>query len=283
MGSENRKGFKNSEKREYHTESFGIFFGVGSLLYSGRSPFQKIEVFSNDTFGKVLLLDGLVQTTEKDEFFYHEMLVHPACVVHSSLNNVLIIGGGDGGTLKEVLRYPVKRVCHVEIDQDVVSVSNRYFPWLSAAQNDERYELCINDGVDYLRHSEETFDVVLIDSSEPIGPSTVLHERPFYELVKTRLNPGGIIVPQLGSPFYHLDFIRGCVSIFGELFSQSKLYIGPVPTYPGGSWCYGFLSDGDDPLQIKRNPPPGLKYYNQDIHRAAFALPSFMTGTPVSS
>ena len=128
MGSDNQKGQQNLEKREYHTESFGVFFRAGSLLYSGSSPYQKIEVFENDTFGKVLLLDGLVQITEKDEFFYHEMLVHPACLTHASLTNVLIIGGGDGGALKEVLRYPVKRVCHVEIDQDVISVSKNYFP-----------------------------------------------------------------------------------------------------------------------------------------------------------
>ena len=280
MGSDNQKSQQNLEKREYHTESFGIFFRVGSLLYSESSPFQKIEVFANDTFGKVLLLDGLVQTTEKDEFFYHEMLVHPACLTHPSLSNVLIIGGGDGGVLKEVLRYPVKRVCHVEIDPHVISVSKKYLPWLSQAQNDERYELFIDDGAEFLRSTEEKFDVVLIDSSEPLGPSAALHERPFYESVKRCLNPGGIIVPQLGSPLYPLDFIKGCVSFFGELFAEAKLYVGPVPTYPGGSWCYGYLSDGSDPFQIKRNPPPGLKYYNKDIHRAAFALPAFMTVKP---
>jgi len=283
MGSDIQKSKQNLEKREYHTESFGIFFEVGTLLYSGSSDFQKIEVFENDTFGKVLLLDGLVQTTEKDEFFYHEMLVHPACVTHPSLNNVLIIGGGDGGTLKEVLRYPVKGVCHVEIDRDVISVAKKYFPWLSEAQGDERYELFVEDGAEFLRNTDKKFDVVLIDSSEPTGPSAVLHERPFYESIKRCLNPGGIIVPQLGSPLYHLDFIKGCASFFGDLFVEAKLFVGPVPTYPGGSWCYGFLSDGTDPLQIKRSPPPGLKYYNQDIHRAAFALPAFMTDALVSS
>ena len=283
MGSENRKGQNDLEKREYHTESFGIFFRGGSLLYSGNSPFQKIEVFANDTFGKVLLLDGLVQTTEEDEFFYHEMLAHPACVTHPSLDNVLIIGGGDGGTLKEILRYPVKRICHVEIDLDVVSVSNKYFPWLSEAQNDARYELFIEDGAKFLRNTEEKFDVVIIDSSEPIGPSAALHERPFYESVIERLNPGGIIVPQLGSPLYHLDFIKDCVSFLRELFTETRLYIGPVPTYPGGSWCYGFLSNGTNPFQIVRTLPPGLKYYNLDIHRAAFALPTFLMDSVVSS
>lgn len=283
MRSDGQKSNQYLEKREYHTESFGIFFKVGTLLYSGDSDFQKIEVIENDTFGKVLLLDGLVQTTEKDEFYYHEMLVHPAFVAHPSLNDVLIIGGGDGGTLKEVLRYPVKRVCHVEIDQDVISVAKKYFPWLSDAQSDERYELFVEDGAEFLHGTDMKYDVVLIDSSEPIGPSAALHERPFYESIKRCLNPGGIIVPQLGSPLYHLDFIRGCASFFSDLFAQARLFVGPVPTYPGGSWCYGFLSDGNDPLRIKQNPPPGLKYYNQDIHRAAFALPAFMTDALVSS
>jgi len=283
MGSDNQKNKLNWEIREYHTESFGIFFRSGSLLFSGNSPFQKIEVFANDTFGKVLLLDGLVQTTEKDEFFYHEMLAHPACATQPSLDSVLIIGGGDGGTLKEVLRYPVKRVCHVEIDLDVISVATKYFPWLSEAQNDERYELYVEDGAEFLRRTEEMFDVVLVDSSEPIGPSAALHERPFYESVMRCLNPGGVIVPQLGSPFYHLDFINECVSFFGELFAEPKLYIGPAPTYPGGSWCYGFLSEGTDPFQVVRTLPPGLKYYTQDIHRAAFVLPAFMIDATVNS
>jgi len=269
--------------REYHTDSFGIFFRTESTLYSGDSSFQKIEVFANDTFGKVLLLDGLVQTTEKDEFFYHEMLVHPACVTHPSPGTVLILGGGDGGALKEVLRYPVKRVGHVEIDREVLAVAKKHFPWLSEVENDSRYELYVDDGAEFLRRTEEKFDVVLIDSSEPIGPSAALHNRPFYESLKRCLNPGGIVVPQLGSPFYHLAHIKESVSFFEDLFAETHLYTGPVPTYPGGIWCYGFLSDGTAPLQIRRNPPPALKYYNPDIHRAAFALPAFMADTLSSS
>jgi len=276
MKEEDRRNRPVFEKREYHTDSFGIFFGVESILYSGRSRFQNIEIFANKSFGNVLILDGLVQTTEKDEFFYHEMLVHPAFTAHPSPQSALIIGGGDGGITKEILRYPVERVKQVEIDAAVIAASEKFFPWLSSARRDPRYELLIGDGAEYVRTTAEKYDIILVDSSEPIGPSRVLHNKAFYENVKRRLNPEGVIAAQAGSPFYHFPFIQECLSFLKKIFKIARLYTGPVPSYPGGGWCYAFLSAGTDPLQLKKNPPPGLKYYNHDVHKAAFALPAFM-------
>jgi spermidine synthase len=264
------------EIREYHTPSAGVFFTVSTVLYSKQSSYQKIEVFENDSFGRILLLDDLVQTTEKDEFFYHEMLVHPACVTHPFPKDILIIGGGDGGVLKETLRYSVETVCHVEIDAQVIEVGKEHFPWLSPSLEDERVELIISDGLEFLKETDRTFDIIFVDSSEPVGPSAALHRRDFYESSKARLNEKSAVVAQIGSPLYHLDFIKECSNTFKELFQIVRFYVGPAPSYPGGSWCYVFLSDSIDPLNLNRDPLSDLKYYNRETHKAAFALPSFI-------
>jgi spermidine synthase len=273
----NHPGRKISELRESHSPSNGIFFKVTRMLYSGKTHFQKIEIFENENFGRVLFLDGLVQTTEKDEFFYHEMLVHPALMSHSEPKKILIIGGGDGGAIKEVLRYPVDEVWLVEIDSQVIETSKKFFPWLDSALQDKRAKLVIGDGNDFMRETGEKFDVILIDSSDPVGPSTVLHQKSFYKLIKKRLKPKGVVAAQAGALLYHLEQHKAKYSFLKRLFKISRFYTGAVPTYPGGTWCYVFLSDGIDPLaDMKKKPPSGLKYYNPEIHRAAFALPNFL-------
>jgi len=265
-----------SEEREYHSASSGIFFKLKRVLYRGNSPYQKIEIIENEYFGRILLLDGLVQTTERDEFFYHEMLVHPAFVTHPAPQDLLVIGGGDGGVLKEVLRYPIKHTYLVEIDRQVIKVCQEYFPWLSPSLKDKRTELVIADGREFIEKTERTFDIVFVDSSDPGGPSTSLHERDFYKKLKNCLNFGGVVVSQVGSPFYHLESIKKKNAFLKKLFKIVCFYMSPVPTYPGGSWCFVFLSDEIQPLKIKRDPPRGLEYFNLDIHRAAFSLPNFL-------
>jgi len=272
---ENREAVP-SEEREYHSPSSGIFFKLKRLLYRDKSDYQKIEVIENEYFGRVLLLDDLVQTSERDEFFYHEMLVHPAFVSHPSPQNILVIGGGDGGALKEILRYPIEHACLVEIDQQVIDVSKEYFPWLLPSLEDGRTELIIADGSEFIEKIDKKFDIVFIDSSDPTGPSTSLHEKGFYENLKRCLNLEGIVVLQAGSPFYHLESIKKKDAFLKKLFKNVCFYTSPVPTYPGGSWCFVFLSDEVEPLKIKRDPPRGLKYFNLDIHQAAFSLPNFM-------
>ena len=172
------------EKKEYHGETFGIFFEAPQLLYSKDSQYQKIEVFENKDFGRILFLDGLVQTTEWDEFFYHEMLAHPALIVHPDPKEVLVIGGGDGGALKEILRYKIKHALLVEIDSEVIEISLEYFPWLSQSLKNEKVELLIEDGIKFIEKTEKMFDVVFVDSSEPVGPSSGLHEKDFYIKLK---------------------------------------------------------------------------------------------------
>jgi spermidine synthase len=265
-----------TEAREYQTETSGLFFKIRKLLKSGSSEYQRIDVFENPDWGKVLLLDGLVQTTERDEYYYHEMLVHPAFIVHPEPKNVLIIGGGDGGVLREVLRYPVKKAVLVEIDEQVIQAASTHFPWLKPSLEDSRARLIVQDGRAFVEQTEDRFDVVIIDSSEPIGPSSPLHEKEFYERLKSRMNPGGIVTAQVASPFFQMDQIEKKHFFFKDLFKVARFYLGTVPTYPGGSWCYIFLSDSEDPMDIKRDPVPGLKVFNVETYRAAFALPNFM-------
>jgi spermidine synthase len=268
---------KKTEAREYQTPASGIFFTVKEVLYEGRSKFQRIEIIRNKDYGRVLLLDGLVQTTERDEFYYHEMLVHPALTSHARPKNVLIIGGGDGGALREVLKHPVEKAWLVEIDGKVIEACRDHFPWLKATFRDPRAELVVEDGNVFIDKVRETFDVILVDSSDPVGPSTVLHQEAFYRKLKAKLNPGGIIAAQAGSLMLHLDSHARKSVFLKRIFRHSPLYLGPVPTYPVGMWCYNFLSDAVDPAKIKTlYVPDGLKYFNPDVYRAAFALPNFL-------
>jgi len=264
------------EKREYHSCSNGIFFEIKSTLYKKKSRFQEIEVIENPYFGHMLFLDELVQTTEKDEFFYHEMLIHPAMVTHSDPRQVLIIGGGDGGALKQALCHPIEEVRMVEIDPDVIAVAKKYFPWLLPSLEDERTSIVIADGRKFLEDSRGEYDVVFIDSSEPIGPSVTLHERSFYKLIKDSLSPQGIACAQVGAPFFQMESLKRAKNDLEDIFRIVRFYLAPVPTYPGGNWCYVYLSDQVDPFAIKREPPTDLLYYNLEIHKAAFALPNYL-------
>lgn len=266
-----------TEARENQTGSSGIFFRTDKVLYEGQSKFQHIEIVRNKDFGRILILDGLIQTTERDEFYYHEMLVHPALSAHARPEKVLIVGGGDGGAMREVLKHPVKKVWMVEIDDKVVDACRKHFPWLKEDFKDKRAELVIDDGNEFIRRTDEKFDVILVDSSDPVGPSTVLHEERFYKSLKDKLNEGGIIAAQAGSMMIHLESHVAKNRFIRRLFKHALFYIGPVPTYPVGSWTYNFLSDDIDPLEVaKLRIPKGLKFYNDDIHWAAFALPNFM-------
>jgi spermidine synthase len=264
------------EFREFQTPSSGIFFKAGRLLHSGKSVFQKIEVIENASYGRVLFLDGLVQTTDRDEFFYHEMLAHPALTAHPRPRSLLIVGGGDGGLLRQALAYPLERVVLCEIDPEVIKVSRAYFPWLEPCLRDRRVELVLADANAFVLSSAEEFDIILVDSSDPVGPSAVLHQRRFYERLKNILGPQGIVAAQAGSLLLHLDSFRRENAFLRKMFEIVRFYLGPAPTYPGGTWCYTYLSDRSDPLWIRRQPPAGLRYYNREIHEAAFNLPNLL-------
>jgi spermidine synthase len=264
------------ELREFQTPWSGLFFKAERVLHSGTSAFQKIEVVENRTYGRVLFLDGLVQTTDRDEFFYHEMLAHPALTTHPRPRSLLIVGGGDGGLLHQTLAYPLERVVLCEIDPEVIRISKAYFPWLRQSLGDRRVELVLADANTYVLGSGEQFDIILVDSSDPVGPSGVLHQQQFFERLKKILKPQGIVASQAGSLLLHLDSLGRRHAFLSRMFKIVRFYLGPAPTYPGGTWCYNYLSDRSDPLRIRRQPPPGLRYYNREIHEAAFSLPNLL-------
>jgi spermidine synthase len=267
---------QDPEYREFHSDSSGIFFKVQETLHSEKSSFQEIKVIRTEHFGKVLLLDDLVMLTERDEFVYHEMLVHPALIVHPEPKDVLIVGGGDGGTLREVLKHDVRGATMVEIDERVCEVCKRFFPELAQSFQDSRAEIWYEDGIQYVKETDRTFDVVLVDSTDPVGHAAKLFSSEFYGDVKRCLRPNGVLVAQTESPVYHLEFIGKLYRRLAGFFKEVHIYLAAVPTYPGGLWSFTFASDGIDPRAVVRDMPKGLHYYNTEIHRAAFALPTYL-------
>ncbi|HVL90630.1 MAG TPA: polyamine aminopropyltransferase [Actinomycetota bacterium] len=264
----------------------------GTLLHAEESAFQKIEVYEHPTFGRMLVLDGLVQTTTRDEFCYHEMLVHVPMIAVAEPRRVLIIGGGDGGTLRRVLEHAtVTEAVMVEIDETVTTVSREFFPEIAGdAFDDPRATVLFDDGAAYVRDGSEPFDAIVIDSSDPVGPGVVLFSEEFYGQCRVRLNPGGVLSAQIGSPFYFPDEIAMALGNAAKAFPQVKPYVGAVPTYPGTLWGYmlaGERIDTDADTAGKRAAERGLqpRYWTPEIQAGAFAVPAFVaevaSGSPV--
>ncbi len=262
-------------------------FVVDEILYHRPVGQQELILFQNPLFGRMLSLDGVTQVTEADEFIYHEMLTHVPLLAHGAVRRVLVIGGGDGGMVREVLKHAsVERVVMVEIDKGVVDFSKEYLPGLSdGAFDDARLELVIADGADYMRDATEQFDVIIVDSTDPIGPGEVLFTDHFYGHAKARLAEGGVLVTQNGVPFMQGDELRGTMRAFRSLFQVATCYLATVPTYVGGPMAFGFGTDNADLLAIdsatlaarqKAAGPGELRYYTPDVHKGAFALPGYV-------
>lgn len=261
-------------------------FRADKVLFRRPIGQQDLVLFENPIFGRMLSLDGVTQVTEADEFIYHEMLTHVPMLAHGAVKSVLIIGGGDGGMLREVARHGgVERIVMVEIDEGVVTFSKEYLPGVSAgAFDDPRLELTIADGADYMREAAEQFDVIIIDSTDPIGPGEVLFTDHFYGHAKARLLDGGVLVTQNGVPFLQGEELRGTMRAFRSLFSVATCYLATVPTYVGGPMAFGFgtdnaaLLDVDAATLTERQKAAGFdtRYYTPDVHRGAFALPGYV-------
>lgn len=256
------------------------------MLYDSRTDHQRLQVFENPVFGRVLTLDGVVQVTEGDEHIYHEMLTHTPILAHGAARRVLIIGGGDGGMAREVLRHKaVEEVVMVEIDAGVVEFSKKWLPGISAgAFDDARLKLTIADGADYVANADAQFDVVIIDSTDPIGPGETLFTDSFYGRARRRLADGGILVTQNGVPFLQPEELRGTMRAFRALFADATAYLATVPTYAGGPMAFGWGTDGqaretsEEVLAGRMDATglTGLRYYTPAVHKAAFALPGYV-------
>ncbi|MEX5729021.1 spermidine synthase [Rhodovulum iodosum] len=255
------------------------------LLYDSETDHQRLRVFTNPRFGRVLTLDGVVQTTEGDNFIYHEMLTHLPILAHGAAKRVLIVGGGDGGMARETLRHTsVEHVTMVEIDAGVVEFSKTYLPMLSqGAFDDPRLTLVIDDGAAFMKTTQEKFDVIIVDSTDPIGPGEVLFTDTFYGHAKRALTPGGILVTQNGVPFMQGDELTDTLRAFKALFADWGCYLATVPTYAGGPMAFGWGTDGGaravplDTLEA-RFAAAAIEtgYYTPAVHKAAFALPGYV-------
>ncbi len=242
-------------------------------LHREATPYQEIQVLEHPHFGRMLVLDGVVQLTERDEFFYHEMLVHPALHAHPAPRDVLIIGGGDGGSLREALTHQtVRRVHLVELDERVVAVSREFFPGLSTGFDDPRATILHRDGVDHLEHPPHPYDVIIVDSTDPVGPAERLFSTPFYRAAAAALTPDGLLATQSESLHFHRDFVATVQRRLREAFPIVDCYTQPLSTYAGNWWAFAIASKGRSP----RAPRAGTggtvasRYYSTEVHRKAF-------------
>lgn len=261
---------------EKYKEGLSFGFALKQKLFTGRSDFQTVEVAETTHHGRVLLNDGAFMLSERDERIYHEMITFVPMTVHPAPRRVLVIGGGDGGTAREVLRHPgVEKCVMVEIDALVIEASRKYLPQTADALSDPRLDLIIDDGVKYMRESKETFDVILIDSTDPNGAAQPLFGPEFYSDVVARLAPDGVVAAQGESPFYEAEMQATLMKIANPLFKYVSMYNFTNMTYPGGLWSFLFASRGPHPLRDLKPTSLETFYYNEAVHRAAFSLPEF--------
>lgn len=262
---------------EYQTPAIGFSCKSTETLRVEQTPFQHLSVINTEQFGNMLLLDGMVMTTEKDEFVYHEMISLIACNSHPRPENVLIIGGGDGGTLREVVRHPaVKHGTLVEIDARVVQASRDFFPSLSCAFEDAKSKVLIEDGIKYVQEHKNLYDIVIVDSTDPVGPAVELFSKSFYENVFQVLKDDGMLVVQSDSPYYHPDVVRMAYNGIAGLFPLTRLYLANIPTYPSGLWSFTIGSKKHDPQNLVQEYDKGCRYYTRNLHQAAFNLPALV-------
>lgn len=261
-------------------------FRATETLFEDKSDEWHLQLISNPLFGKVLMLDGVTQVTTKDEFVYHEMMAHVPLFAHGAARDVLIIGGGDCGLAEEALKHAtVERLTQVEIDEQVIAFSKAHFADMNAPVfDDPRFESVIADGARFVAETDRRFDVIMVDSTDPIGPGAVLFEQAFYENCHRILKPGGILVTQNGVPFLQKDELVGSIAKFSRIFADCGAYVAVVPTYIGGHMAMGFASDDgahrtlDETILAQRFATADIqtRYYTPAVHRAAFALPRFI-------
>ncbi|MBI4061944.1 MAG: polyamine aminopropyltransferase [Elusimicrobia bacterium] len=259
-------------------------FRLKKRIFKGRSPFQEIEIVETAGHGRLLLIDGMTMVSERDEFVYHEMIAHPALFLHPKPRRVLVIGGGDGGTVRETLKHKSVESCTlVEIDALVVSASRRHLPRTAAALSDPRVRVLIEDGVKFAAETREAFDVVIVDSTEPFGPAKELFGPSFYKDVRRILTKDGIVASQAGSPFYEIATIKNLFGIMRPVFPVVEACLFSNLTYPGGLWAFTLATKGLHPVRDFVAARVGaskmkLGWYNAEIHAGSFALPSFLKG-----
>ena len=266
-------------------EAKGTLFGLklGERLHAEQSEFQYLEIYQTESFGKLMVIDGCVMLTDRDNFLYHEMMVHPALCLHPEPKRVLIIGGGDCGTLREVLKHDsVEQAVQVDIDERVTRLAEKYFPALCESNDDPRAQLLFDDGIAYVRNAADaSFDLIIVDSTDPVGPAEGLFNQAFYAQCQRALAADGILVQQTESPLLHLDLIREVHGFMqGEGFARTRLVNFPQPVYPSGWWSATLAFKQAGAVQTDQARAAavsaGCQYFNPDILAGALALPNFV-------
>lgn len=267
---------------ELHQKTLKLGYLVEERLYDKSSHFQRVEVVKTKSHGKMLFCDGVVMISERDEFVYHEMMVHVPLFIHPCVKRVLVIGGGDGGSVREILKHHSVEVCHlVEIDELVIEACREHFDGVSETLDDYRVTVKVGDGVKYVAETDEKYDLVIVDSTDPVGPAAPLFGEKFYANVRKILNDGGIVVSQAESPYYDIVWQKTLLGIFKKLFARAAIYNYVNLTYPGGLWSFTYAAKDDlrpfGDFDAKRVAASEIKfrYYSEAVHRAAFALPAF--------
>lgn len=262
---------------EEHSPDYKVSWGIKNIVYSEETPYQSLSIVDTIELGRALVLDGVVQTTVKDEFYYHEMIAHVPLFTHPEPQQVLIVGGGDGGTAREVLKHKsVKRVDLVEIDERVIAACKKYLPEVSCSFDDPRMNVIIADGVKYMREPGDEYDVIIIDSPDPVGPAVKLFCEDFYKNVYNSLKPDGLLVAQTDSPCFDAAFFQKIYWRISAQFPLTRVYLSCVPGYMSGFWSFTVGSKKYDPVRDYRREPVSTRYYTPELHRASFALPRFI-------
>ncbi len=278
-----KNGIENGYYHEITPAGFGVAIKAGKVLFSKQSDFQKVEIFETDSsLGRVLTLDDLMMTTEGDEYHYHEMISHIPMMHHKNPESVLVIGGGDGGTVREVLKHKtVKKVVLCEIDSMVIDACKEFLPTISCGLSDNRVEIKVEDAIEFIKDKKNEYDIVLIDSTDPMGPGEGLFTEEFYTNVKNSLKQDGIVCAQSESPFVNKEEIKKMYNLLKKVFSICSTFTSNIPTYPGGYWAWAFCSQSVKPLSYFADDRyqdilKTCKIYNKDYHNARFALPNYL-------
>lgn len=264
---------------ELQNSGLSIQCEVKKVLHEEVTEFQHLQVLDTTTFGRMLVLDNAIQTTIKDEFVYHEMISLPAINTHPAPRKVLVIGGGDGGAIREIAKHPlVEKATLVEIDGKVVEYSKKYLPEISVAlDNNPKVEVLIEDGIKHIHEHKNYYDVILVDSTDPVGPAVGLFAADFYRGIYDALKEDGIFVAQTESPFFNQSLIKNVYKDIKTIFPIAKHYLAFIPTYPSGMWSFTMGSKKYDPETIEKAQiaDTNTRYYNADVHFGAFKLPTF--------
>lgn len=264
---------------EKQTKTHGITSKISKTLHTEQTDFQKLDMIETEQFGTMLVLDGMVMTTEVDEFVYHEMVTHVPLFTHPNPKKVLVVGGGDGGAIREVLKHPsVEKAVLVEIDGKVIEYSKKYLPSIAGQLDDPRVEVQVDDGFMHIHNHKNEYDVIMVDSTEPVGPAAKLFEKGFYQGIYDALTEDGIFVAQSDNPWFHGDLIKKVFADVRDIFPITRLYTCNIPTYPSGMWTFTLGSKKHDPLEVDPTQISAIetKYYTPELHKAAFALPKFV-------